>query len=265
LGRLSAPGKKLRSFAAVGHAASLLESRAPWYRLAVRGAIKARPGGIIMGNRKQLPALQGSRVQSVDELRQEVATGLLYCHHRANANTTKTLDAAAFTYAVIDLLIEKGVLTEDELNERKRQVAKELVAQFNTAGMAVELQDSAIDKYRFEGSPPIDCENRVHLCKAACCRLRFPLSRQDLEEGVVKWELPRPYLIARRADGYCRHLEQGGCGCTIYEQRPLPCRAYDCRNDARIWADFEKRIVSDKLDEIFAETTPADGAGLPGA
>ena len=184
-------------------------------------------------------------------LRQEFAGGLLYCHHRANTNTSKTLEVTAFAYALIELLIEKGLLTEEEIDERKRQVGQRLVTKFNQAGMGVEIQESAIDKYEFEGGPGIDCENRVHLCKAACCRLRFPLSAQDLEEGVVKWDLPHPYLIARGTDGYCSHLERGGSCCSIYQHRPLPCRAYDCRNDQRIWADFDNKVVSPELEKLF--------------
>src|SRR5438093_12054942 len=119
---------------------------------------------------------EGDCTGLAEQLRQEITGGLLYCHHRANTNTSKTLEVTAFAYALIELLIEKGLLTEDELNERKRAVGQRLVEKFNRVGMGVEIQDSQIDKYQFEGGPKIDCENRIHLCKAACCRLRFSLS-----------------------------------------------------------------------------------------
>ena len=189
----------------------------------------------------------------IDELYEQVSGGLLYTHHRANANTSRTLEVSAFAYALIDLLIEKGLLTEEELNERKREVGKRLVEKFNNNGMTVAIQESQVDKYKFEDGPKIDCENRLHLCKAACCRLNFPLSPQDLEEGVVKWDLSHPYLIARGSDGYCRHLERGISCCAIYQHRPLPCRAYDCRKDERIWADFEHKIVSPELEKLFPQ------------
>ena len=101
-----------------------------------------------------------------------------------------------------------------------------------------------IDQYAFEGGAQICCENRVQLCRAACCRLRFAPSPRDLEEGILRWELSRPYLIRRGADGYRGHLERDSQGCTIYQQRPVHCRAYDCRNAKRIWADFENKVVS---------------------
>ncbi len=52
------------------------------------------------------------------DLRQEVAEGLLYTHGRLNSNTSKTLEAASFLYALVELLNEKGVLTIEELDER---------------------------------------------------------------------------------------------------------------------------------------------------
>jgi Fe-S-cluster containining protein len=58
-------------------------------------------------------------------------------------------------------------------------------------------------------------------------------------------------MIAKDADGYCRHLDRETCTCTVYEQRPVTCRGYDCRKDERIWHDFEKGIISPKLEEMF--------------
>src|SRR5215471_7721813 len=82
-----------------------------------------------------------------EQLRQELAGGLLYCHDRANTNTSKTLEVSAFAYALIELLIEKGLLTEDELNERKRQVAARLAEKFRDNGMGVVRQEPEYDKY----------------------------------------------------------------------------------------------------------------------
>jgi Fe-S-cluster containining protein len=135
--------------------------------------------------------------------------------------------------------MEKGLLTEEELNERKRRVAERLVERSRESGMGVIRQESEQDKYTFKDEVKIDCENRVHPCKAACCRLPFALSKQDVEEGIVKWDFHHPYMNARRADGYCVHLERKTCRCSIYENRPVPCRDCDCRNDKRIWLDFE--------------------------
>lgn len=188
---------------------------------------------------------------SLETLRDEVAGGLTYTHTRANANTAKLLDVSAFAYAAIELLAEKGLLTIEELDERKTTMASRLVEKFADQGMGVARQDPEHDKYTFPSTVRIDCENRVHLCKAACCRLRFALSKQDVEEGVVKWDFAHPYLVARGDDGYCAHIDRAKLNCSIHSHRPVPCRAYDCRNDQRIWADFENKVVSPEPDQLF--------------
>ena len=73
--------------------------------------------------------------------------------------------------------------------------------------------------------------------------MRFALSQQDLDEGIVRWDADEPYLIAH-AGGVCVHLDERE-GCMVYEARPRPCRVYDCRQDRRIWKDFERRILAD--------------------
>jgi Fe-S-cluster containining protein len=141
-------------------------------------------------------------------------------------------------------------------------VAKRLVEKFRELGMGAVFQDPEHDKYAFAGKEvKIDCENRIPLCKAACCRLNFALSRQDIDEGIVKWDLGRPYMIAHDADGYCRHLDRKGCRCTVYANRPVPCRAYDCRKDKRIWADFENRIINPNLEELFRDGESGHASG----
>jgi Fe-S-cluster containining protein len=185
--------------------------------------------------------------------RQEVAGGLLYCHSRLNANTSKLLESASFLYALVELLTEKGFVGLEELEDKKREVAERLLESFLDKGMGVAMQEDERDKYTFDETVEIDCENRVHLCKAACCRMSFALSQQDVEEGVVKWDLGRPYLIAQDTDGYCRHLDRTTSCCTIRDQRPLPCRGYDCRKDKRVWTDFEQMIINPDLDRLFAQ------------
>lgn len=183
--------------------------------------------------------------------RSEVAGGLLYCHSRLNSNTTKLLESASFLYALIETLEEKGLVKIEELEEKKREVATRLLDSFLDRGMGVAMQDDERDKYAFSETVEIDCASRVHLCKAACCRMSFALSQQDVEEGAIKWDLGRPYLIAQDSDGYCRHLDREANRCTVREQRPLPCRGYDCRRDERVWLDFEERIINPQLEELF--------------
>lgn len=192
---------------------------------------------------------QHSVKNSSFHLRDEVAAGLAYLHNRANATTTRTWEAASFVYALIELLAEKGVISIEEIDARKKVVAERLLKRFVQRDPGVAIQEPEQDKYAFAPTVKIDCENRVHLCKAACCKMVFPLSRQDIEEGVIKWDLGRPYVIAKGTDGYCQHLDRQCLGCTVHAQRPIPCRAYDCRNDQRIWLDFENKVINPEINK----------------
>lgn len=187
----------------------------------------------------------------LEEFRKEIVGGLTYTHSQANANTHRALETATFLFALVEVLAEKGVLTIEELDARKDEIADRVQRRFLSKGMGVVLQEPEQDKYAFAAEAHVDCENRVHLCKAACCRMLFPLSRQDIAERIVMWDLEAPYLIAQTEDGWCRHLDRAACKCTVREHRPIPCRAYDCRNDPRIWSDFANYAINPDLDRLF--------------
>jgi Fe-S-cluster containining protein len=180
--------------------------------------------------------------------REEIAAGLRYSHFRADANTGKLLEVASFLYAAIDVLSKNGLLNLEELDEHKKHAAAQQVKQFSDRGMGVVYQKPEYNKYTFEGETEIDCENRIHLCHAACCKLRFALSKQDVEEGIVRWDFSAPYLIASGPDGYCQHLDRDETRCTIHSHRPVPCRAFDCRRDTRIWQDFESKTINPEIN-----------------
>src|ERR1044072_8589937 len=108
-----------------------------------------------------------------DTMRSEIAEGLRYTHDRANSNTAKLLDVSSFAYAAIELLAEKGLIDIEDLDCKKKEIAGRLVEKFRQEGIGAAYQDPEHDKYTFESAVEIDCESRLHLCKAACCRLRF--------------------------------------------------------------------------------------------
>jgi hypothetical protein len=177
----------------------------------------------------------------------EMLRGLIYAHNRANANTAAAHEANATLHALVELLIECGVVDGETFQARRERAAEQLRREYLERGMAVAMQEFGVSKYEFKGGAEIDCENRLQLCKAACCRLPFALSKQDVQEGIVKWDLGQPYLNVRDKQGYCAHLERGTCRCTVYHHRPIPCRGYDCRKDEHIWLDFEKRVVNPRV------------------
>lgn len=197
--------------------------------------------------------------ETLEDMRQEFTEGLLYVHSRANANTSKVLEVASFSYALIELLKERGIISIEELDERKKTVGQRLVEKYVDKGMGVALVKDEQDKYQYQNGVNIDCEDRIHLCRATCCRLRFALSIQDVEEGKVKWDLGRPYMIRRVSDGYCHHFGRMTHHCGIYENRPITCRAYDCRSDKRIWEDFGNMVVSQELENLFKQPDKNNG------
>lgn len=193
----------------------------------------------------------------------DLLQGLLYAHTRANLNTIEAHRALAKVEALLELLVERGVLDRADFEARREVADARLRADFVEKGMTVAIQEHATSKYELEGSVEIDCESRVHLCKAACCRLSFALSKEDVEESVVRWNLGRPYMIAQTSDRRCVHLDGERHTCGVYHNRPIPCRTYDCRSDRRVWLDFEGRVANPRLDDPdwpHGAVDDADGA-----
>ena len=181
--------------------------------------------------------------------RNDVIQGLLYEHSRINLNTIEAHKALASVESLLEVLIEQGVLDREIYEQRRKEIDARLRQSFVEQGMGVAIQEHETGKYEFEGSAEIDCENRVHLCKAACCRLSFALSKEDVEEAIVRWDLGHPYLISRTEEGCCAHLNPKTRACGVYEHRPIPCRQYDCRKDKRVWIDFDGKVPNPKVGD----------------
>jgi Fe-S-cluster containining protein len=207
-----------------------------------------------MGCTQGSTTTHGELTELLESLRREVTEGFLDSHNRTHKNAGKMLEIASFCYSLIELLQEKGLITLEELNERKKVVGNRLVKKFAEQEIGVvALQEYNQDKYTFKEEVQIDCASRLHLCRAACCRLDLALSRQDIEEGILKWDLGDPYMIAKDAEGYCRHLDRTTRRCSVWKHRPIPCRGYDCRKDERIWLDFEKEMINPNLEDLMGQ------------
>jgi Fe-S-cluster containining protein len=176
--------------------------------------------------------------QDFHEAMEEVKRGLRFTHVMMSVNQDQGNEAVAYVQALADVLVEKGILKHEELEEPLER-AREEVAQVLMP--RVRLADMG-DKYAEGQAVEIDCFARIPLCHARCCSFKFFLTKQDLDEGVARWDYGNPYWIKQAADGYCVHSDPQTRGCTIHGKRPHVCRQYDCRNDKRVWIDFEKRI-----------------------
>ncbi len=183
------------------------------------------------------------------EERVDLEEGLMYAHRKLGDAMLERAELEAHVYALTEALIASGVLGLQELEQRKRVRSEQVMQRVHTEWQGAQLLGDTRDKYEVE-PVRIDCASRIHLCKAACCRLTFQLSRQDLEEHVVRWDVSRPYSIKQRDDGWCTHCDPATKRCQVHEQRPMVCRGYDCRQDARIWADFDEKVPNPDLARL---------------
>ena len=143
---------------------------------------------------------------------------------------TRRLDHGAPATATVDAAVDQAV------GETVTQIR---AADDGGSRVGFDLADG----YKYAVEPAdIPCAELIPLCRARCCTFVFALSTQDLDEGVIRFDYGQPYMIRQRSDGYCGHCEPTTLGCTVHAQRPRTCRTYDCRNDKRVWIDFEKRI-----------------------
>lgn len=171
---------------------------------------------------------------------EDVERGLRH-NHVAQAHAQRQIsELTASLHALLETLAASGSLPV-EAYEARRRLARTREHE-RPRSPSLPILGETPDKYALTGLPQIDCAARLPLCHARCCTLLVPLSPQDLDERIVRWDYGRPYLIARREDGFCAHSEPGTCRCTIYDSRPAPCRTYDCRSDTRIWRDFDRRV-----------------------
>jgi Fe-S-cluster containining protein len=175
----------------------------------------------------------------LERLERQVVRGGLFTHTALSAGTQRTDQLEAVVYGLVDLLVARGVATADEVTTAARAVRDGLAERGDTAGPGIALR---VDAPRAGDAAPaaaVNCEERLHLCQAACCRLGFALSADEVEAGVVRWDLGRPYFIRHEADGACTHLDPKRRCCGVYGQRPAVCRGYSCAGDTRIWKDFD--------------------------
>lgn len=167
------------------------------------------------------------------ELERQVEQGNLFAHAEMSKQSTRANESEALLNGLVGLLVRHGVVDADEL-----------MAIVDQARPATEQQVSVVIRTDEAGEEPVvDCASRLHICKAVCCRLHWALNIDEIEGGVIKWELGRPYFNRHNDEGYCHQWDNG---CNVYADRPNPCRMYSCEHDERIWKDFEGMVLNDE-------------------
>jgi hypothetical protein len=77
----------------------------------------------------------------ISAISNDISQDFLHTNTRSNDTTKRILEFTSPLYALIYLLNEKGLLSIEELDERKRQVAEHLVRQFTDSGIGLMYQD----------------------------------------------------------------------------------------------------------------------------
>lgn len=89
----------------------------------------------------------------------------------------------------------------------------------------------------------VECDG----CTACCRHQLVVLMDEDLPNLAVyayheiDMDGTPVRMLKNRPNGDCSHL--GPAGCTIYDQRPEVCRAYDCRKQFKIMPRNDRRQV----------------------
>ena len=207
-----------------------------WQRLA--GKLSDALGGLAPAIAEAVADTAAGRMPTPEP--EDVASGLRFSHVVEMETKRRLGEVGARLEALIEALKASGALDPAALETALPPATQR--EQERIRSEALVVLSEVEDKYALTDLPEIDCAARLPLCHGRCCTFVFPLSTQDLDERVVRWEYGRPYQIGRRGDGYCVHCDETSHQCTVYHWRPATCRTYDCRRDARIWVDFDRRI-----------------------
>jgi Fe-S-cluster containining protein len=178
-----------------------------------------------------------------DELHRQVERGALFTHSALTNLSARINESDSFLYAIIDLMVRKGVMATEEIETFVQEVRRESIEKQETAHPNLSMRSD------IEGDndyTPVNCEERWPVCKAICCKLDFALNAEEVEAGHVRWDMGRPYFIRHEQNGFCTHLNTVTKGCGVYGHRPGVCKKYSCAKDTRIWKDFEKMELNEE-------------------
>lgn len=216
------------------------------------GVINARQVEELIDEKLSIEALCQSveHLQFNDELAVRIATAIKRLRQRQNrglavipkmqsALREMKLDLELIKHALVALK-QTGVLNRE-------QIEAELVREVfppnrpNAAYGVVVVEEKTVPVAAME------CQIRLHICKAICCRI-FPvhLTAREVHSNLYRWNPKQPYSLRKNRLG-CIHLEAGTCRCNIYAERPQICQSYSCREDKRVWQDFDRMILNPGL------------------
>jgi len=185
----------------------------------------------------------------VAELDRQVQRGSYFTQATLERSFSRLNNAEALLSRLIEQLVTNGLMTEDELgisledaveeNDHDRENPPPAAASIVWPSIALR-----VDNGDEAGPDVVDCDARMHVCMAVCCRLKFPLSAAEVDAGRLKWDIGHPYVIRQASTGYCVHNDTATGHCGVYGDRPGVCRRYSCAADGRIWSDFDAMVLN---------------------
>lgn len=189
----------------------------------------------------------------VTRLERQIERGSFYTHSLVSQISDRLNEIEPFLYGLIDALVARGVLTQDDIVAAGARARDELTEhdEHMNPGLAIRVDGEAA------GPVAVDCARRLPICRSVCCKLSFALSVEEIESGGLRWDLGQPYFIRHEADGYCTHRQTSSGACTVYDRRPVVCKHYSCADDERIWKDFDAMILNTEwIDENLGDDGP---------
>jgi Fe-S-cluster containining protein len=192
----------------------------------------------------------------VERLERQVERGSLFTHTALSETADRLSEVEAMLYGLIDVVVQRGAVDASEIGAASAKVRAALDAAGETVspGVALRVDPEIAATQAFV---PVNCDERLPICKGICCKLSFALSQAEVEAGRVRWDLGQPYFIRHEADGRCTHQDRQCHRCGVYEDRPAVCKGYSCANDTRIWKDFEKMTLNTEwIEQNFASSLP---------
>jgi Fe-S-cluster containining protein len=192
----------------------------------------------------------------LSELERQIERGSMFTQAVFQKSFTRLGLIEAMLSELVDTLREKGVVAPNDLPGTMAAAAEAETRadereQLSDAQRSLRWPNVAVRVDPTEPVPyePVDCDARMPICHAVCCKLKFALTSDEIDAGVVKWDIGHPYIIRQDSHGYCCHNESGTGHCAIYENRPTLCRNYSCRHDSRIWTDFDNMVLNQEWIE----------------
>lgn len=191
----------------------------------------------------------------VDGLRDAVRAGLQRVHADLAATQRWELEQAAIVQSLLQILMSKGLVLAHELDPLYPQMYQALSAHRAAEPVGPKTSPAALDPTEPDD---LDCASHHASCGAACCSsFNVFLTPEEAAAGRWAWDVSAPYRLLADAHGVCVYFDRERLGCSIWQDRPLSCRTFDCRSDGRVWDDYAARRLSTQSMEAKARIAAA--------